>query len=41
MKKQTVTASFPNGIKVEISKEKAKKILVLQKWIKSKNKAKT
>lgn len=40
MKKKLVTASFKNGLKFEISKERAKKVLELQKWIKSKNKQK-
>lgn len=30
----TITASFKNGLKFEISKERAKKVLELQKWIK-------
>jgi hypothetical protein len=36
MKKKTVTASFKNGLKFEISKERAKKVLELQNWIKQK-----
>jgi hypothetical protein len=40
MKKQTVTASFKNGLKFEISKEHAKKVIELQKWIKYRNKQK-
>ena len=34
--KKKVIASFPNGLKFEIPKDRAKKIIELQRWIKSK-----